>query len=123
MKNIIFIAIIFFQTNVFCQKNDFNQNIEEGNLESYTSKSGHIFKAGDLLQIGLPYANTFVFITQGNIGVNSNLSNILVKLESVKAVKLQNGYIKYYAIFKGFGLVPVYIDIESAILSKEIIVN
>lgn len=123
MRKIIFVIILILSIKTFSQQNEFGQKIEEGNLEYYMSKSGHNFKPGDLLQIGLPFTNTFVFITQGNVGVNSNLSNILVKIESIKAVKLSNGFIKIYALFKGFGVVPIYIDIESAIQTKEIIIN
>lgn len=52
--------------------------------------------------------------------VDNRLNNILVEVSKIQVVKLNNDYCKAYVIFKGFGLIPVFIDIEAAIYLKEV---
>jgi len=62
----------------------------------------------------------FTFITQGNTGcgtIISNTKNIITKIKSIGSEK--RGY-KIFVLFKGYGLLPIYIDYESALETGEI---
>jgi hypothetical protein len=106
----------------FAQNCRYSDQIQPGTYTEYTSKNNTSIKTGDKIRIGFPSnGNYFTYITQGNESVHSKLNNILVEITKIEAVKLQNGYTKTYAYFKGFGSLPVQIDIEAAIHFKEIL--
>lgn len=108
----------------FAQNLKYSDNIVSGTYTEYTSSNNLKILVGQKLRIGFPTnGNYFTYITQGNESVHSKLNNILVEITKIEAVKLQNGYTKTYAYFKGFGALPVQIDIEAAIFFKEIIIQ
>lgn len=119
-----YIIILFFTFDcVFSQTADYSKNPDEGNYSEYISKEGFSIKQNEKIKIGFPsMGNKFVYLVQGNDLVDARLNNIEVVIDKIIIQKLQNGSLKSYATFKGFGI-PVYIDIEAAIYFKEIIIQ
>lgn len=106
----------------FAQTSKYSDNILPGAYTEYITSNNVNISVGNKIRIGFPSNGSyFVYITQGNESVHSKLNNILVEITKIEAIKLQNGYTKTYAYFKGFGALPVQIDIEAAIHFKEIL--
>jgi hypothetical protein len=120
----IFIAALFFTSICFSQTGKFNELNEEGKLTEYISKDGSIFKVDEKILIGYPWNKEyFLFLTQGNNNADSKLSNSILKINKIEVFKLSNGFLKAYIVSKDFGMIPLYIDIESAIETKEITIQ
>lgn len=119
-----YIIILFFSFNcIFSQTAEYSKTNEPGNYSEYISKDGFVLKTGEKIKIGFPsMGNKFVYLTQSNDLVDARLNNIEIIIDKIIIQKLQNGSLKIYATFKGFGI-PVYIDIEAAIYFKEIIIQ
>jgi hypothetical protein len=123
MKTFFLITVLIFASNTQAQNSSFPPK-EAGKVNQYTSKTHQTLKVGDEIEIGLPYAgNIFVFITQQNLGVSADLSSSIVKVTEIEIIGNKKKGYKAYAKFKGYGALPVYINIEPAINSKEIIIN
>lgn len=116
--------LILFTSIIFSQNISYQNIKNEGEFKKYTSKDSLIISVGNVIKIGFPSSgNKFTYITQGNDLVDSKLNLIEVTITKIEVIKMQNGFLKAYAVFKGFGLIPVYIDIEAAIYFKEIIIE
>jgi hypothetical protein len=119
MKNIL--LIFFISINCFCQKVEFNKITSEGNFNEYLSKDNKLIKIGDTLNIKFPRTgNTFTFITQGNEPCGVILSNTKNKITKIKVIGNETLGYKAYIIFKGYGLLPVFVEYESAFETGEI---
>lgn len=115
------ILFLLFTTSIFSQTADYKNLKSKGSFETYITKSGKILKVKDTIQIGLPSAGKeFVFITQGNVGAAAFLARKKVIITSIKSIGNSNTGYKIYLLFKGFGILPVYIDYENAIDVGEI---
>jgi hypothetical protein len=116
------LLLLFFVGVSFGQTINFSDSIKEGTYKEYVSKNGFIIKENQKIRIGYPTnGNKFTYITQGTEMVDCRLNNILVEVSKIEAIKLNNNYCKVYIFFKGFGLIPVAIDIEAALHFNEII--
>jgi hypothetical protein len=105
MKKIIF--FLFISISCFSQNNK---------LSEYKTKAGLIIYVNDSIAIAYPrLGNEFSFITQGNRSTGTIIANTKVKITKIKKI---NG--KYFLEFKGYGLLPVYIEYESALETGEI---
>lgn len=103
MKNLTIIAFLFISSANFAQK-------------QYVSKEGDTIHVGQAITLGLPTGNTgFRYITQGNEPVADWLAGETVNIHAFKTVRS-----KMYVLFKGFGLIPVYIDWEIARRAGEV---
>lgn len=92
--------------------------------DTYISKSGKTLKTGDKLTIGKPIddsKDTFSYITQGGVQVVRSLENNEIEIFRFQTFKQAAFSGKVYVAFKGYGLIPVLIDYESALESGEII--
>lgn len=119
--NKILIALLFFCFNFYAQTIKFSDVKSKGNFKEYISKSGRSIKVNDTIQIGMPSAgNNFVFITQGNVGVVPSLAKTKAIITNIKSVGSDKIGYKVYLLFKGYGLIPVYIDYENAIETGEL---
>lgn len=108
----------------FGQSVTFSDNMKEGTYKEYVSKNGISIKENQKIRIGFPSnGNKFIYITQGNEVTDSKINNTLVEVSKIEVIKLQNNYCKAYIFFKGFGLIPVAIDIEAALHFNEVIIN
>lgn len=90
---------------------------------SYLTKSGTYLSKGATLTLGKPSGtdSNFVHITQGGIVVIGGLSGKEVKVDHIKVFKRAAFSGKAFVAFKGYGLVPCYIDYEAALESGEIL--
>jgi hypothetical protein len=124
MKNLLAATILFLSLNSFAQSAEFGKLDQEGEFSSYKTSSGITIKSGDKLKIGYAWNRSrFTYITQATEGMAASFSETIVEIQKIKVVKLSNGFLKALATFKGFGLVPVIIDIEPAIKTEEIIIQ
>lgn len=94
---------------------------KEGNYESYISKDSILFKVGDKLTIGLPKnGDKYLFISQGGTPAGTVLTGNEVIISKLKVVGNKKRGYRMFAQFKGYGLIPVDIDIENALKVDEI---
>ena len=124
MKKLIFILLF---TPFLC----IGQTLKFGEIQKknskgdiYISKSGKTLNIGDKLTIGKPIddsKDTFSYITQGGVPVVRSLEDNEIEIFRFQTFKQAAFSGKVYVAFKGYGLVPVLIDYESALASGEII--
>ncbi len=114
------LLLMLISFSIFGQKAIFNKINSEGNFTEYETKEGVVLKIGDTLKIGYPRNTNFTFITQGGVPATAFLSNTKVVVTKLKSVGNKTRGFKMYALFKGYGLVPVYIDYDSAFETGEI---
>lgn len=121
MKRLFTISILLlFTFNAISQQSKYG-SLSKGNFSEYISKSGKTIHLGDTIQLGKPSGEFgFVFITQGNQRVSSSLAGKNAVITQLKSVGTQKSGFKMYAAFKGYGLIPVYIDYEMALETGEI---
>lgn len=113
----IFLLIAFNAISQQCKYG----SLSKGNYTEYISKSGKVIHVGDTIQLGKPSGEFgFVFITQGNQRVISALAGKNAVITQLKSVGTNKSGFKMYAAFKGYGLLPVYIDYEMALETCEI---
>jgi len=118
MKAII--LLLLFSSQLFSQTAHYKK-LESGNFEKYISKSGRELNIGDTLLVKFPkLANTYTFITQGNLPCSTVLANTKNKITKIKVIGDKIKGYKTFMIFKGYGLLPVFIDYENALEIGEI---
>lgn len=123
MKHALLLLAFFIYNTTNSQTIEFPPS-KSGTFQSYTSKSGITINVGDKIELGLPFGgNQFVFINQNRIGINANLSASIVEIIEIEVSGNDKKGYKAYAKFKGFGATPVFINLEPAINSQEIIKN
>lgn len=115
----LFLALF---TTLFSFSQSSNYPPESGTYETYTTKKGQTISVGDHIELGLPYAGThFIFISQDNTYVRSRLAGDVVEITKLEAATNNKKSYKMQAYFKGYGVLPVIIDIENALKTEEII--
>jgi hypothetical protein len=120
MKKYILLLLFLTVTFSFSQTIEF-KNLNVGEYKTYISKNKLNYSIGNSIHFGYPYnKEIFSFITQGNSGVSIYFSNTKVTIDSIKVIKLQNGFLKCFLLIKGFGSTPVMVDVESAEETNEI---
>lgn len=119
MKYLFFTLFISFFC--FSQTAKYNQITSKNNFDSYISSTGKTLKIGDTIKIGLPRTNYFQFITQGNQPCGVQIANTKNIISAIKSIGDNKRGFKIFILFKGWGLIPVYIDYETALLANEII--
>ena len=117
---------IFTLLLIFCFSISYSQTAEYGKLtkkseyKNYVTKIGDTLKVGDTLTIGIPTSDLgFIYISQGGQRVSNTLADKKVIVDKLKTNGKKNGY-KMYAHFKGYGLLPVLIDYDTALELGEI---
>lgn len=123
MKHLLLIFSILYTLNLTAQTVNYPVTAK-GEYTQYTSKENIIFKVGDTLELGLPYAaDGFTYITQNSFNVDPSLAGDLITIVKLKSYGNKNRGYKMYAHFKGYGMAPVLIDLENAIKTNEIIIK
>lgn len=98
------------------------QNMKNQNYKAYITKAGDTIKVGDRVEIGLPYgADKYTFIFQGGVNAGTVLTGKTVKITKLKATGNDDMGYTMFALFKGFGLLPVEINLENALRVEEVI--
>ena len=99
------------------------QNLTPGTYNSYISKDLIPITVGDVIEIGLPgNGDLFRFITQGNTPAASHITGATVTISKLKVIGTAATGYRMFAYFKGFGLLPVIINIDAALKTEEIII-
>lgn len=120
MKKIL-ILLILASGFSNAQTTVYNKTKEEGNFKEYQTKSGIIIKIGDTLNIGYPRTGDFyTFISQGNTNAGTVIANSKVIITKIKSAGNKTRGFKTYLLFKGYGLLPVFIDYEAALETGEV---
>lgn len=91
------------------------------NYKTYVNQAGKTINIGDTITINQPKtADAFTFITQGNQPAAAFISGDVVTISKLKSIGNKTRGYKMYAYVKGYGLLPVMIDLDQAINAKEI---
>lgn len=116
--NLLFILSITFTYSQTARYNNLNK---KSTYKLYITKAGDSLKIGDTLTIGVPTSDLgFTYISQGGERVAHRLSDKKVIINKLKTYgEIKNGF-KMYIHFKGYGLLPVLIDYETALTLGEI---
>lgn len=123
MKKLIIILLLAAASTTWGQTAKFGA-LKKGTFETYITRGGAAVSVNDTLALGLPSGNqAFKFITQGNAPVSAQLAGTTVIIDKLKTWGNKKRGFKMYASFKGWGLVPVLIDIEPAIIAGELELN
>lgn len=121
MKLLIAILILNFSIS-YSQISEYGKLEKRDSYDMYVTKLGDTLKIGDTLMIGIPTSDLgFTYISQGGQRVANRLANKKIIIDKLKTYgKSRNGF-KMYVQFKGYGLIPVLIDYETALEVGEII--
>ncbi len=115
-----FLFFLFISSLGFSQSVEYGKPIKKGNYTIYKSKDGTTVKVGDTLHINPINSNQYTYISQGNIPAGPVISNKDIIITKLKVWSQNKATPKLYIAFKGFGMLPVYIDYESALEIGEI---
>lgn len=122
MKYFTLITMLFLGLTINAQTCQFPVN-QKGNFKTYISKENIEFTVGQKIEIDLPYSgNIYNFITQGSQPAGTVITGAVVEITKLKAIGNKSIGYKMFAQFKGFGALPVDIDIENALKVGEIVI-
>lgn len=123
MKTFALLLIVLFAALAgMSQTAQFGKISGNAQYESYVPKTGDQVNVGDTLQLGKPSGEFgFIYITQGGERVKSALAGNKVKITQIKSYGTKKAGYKLWVQFKGYGLVPVFIDFDNALETSEII--
>ncbi|SRX74937.1 hypothetical protein [Aequorivita antarctica] len=113
---------IFFSIAIgYSQTAEYGKLTNKAEYKIYLTKIGDTLKVGDTLTIGIPTSDLgFTYISQGGQRVSNTLSDKKVLVDKLKTYGSKNSGYKLYAQFKGYGLLPVLIDYDTALELGEI---
>lgn len=122
-KTLLFLLLVLGVNISFAQTAEYGKITEAKKFEEYISKNGDRLKVGDSLQIGIATAAThFVYVSQGEgANMHPTHSGKKVKITKIYSAGRKNSGYKIFINFKGFGLLPVFVDYETALEVGEII--
>jgi len=121
MKKILLLLLIANCSLSYSQIAEFGNLLKKSTFNEYLSRSGDTIKIGDTLIIGIPTSDLgFTYISQGGERVSNTLAGKSIKIDQLKTYGTKSQGFKMYAQFKGFGLVPVLIDYDTALETGEI---
>jgi hypothetical protein len=118
----IFTLFVFFSFSItYSQTAEHGKLTDKSEYEIYLTKTGDTLKVGDTLTIGIPTSDFgFTYISQGGQRVSNTLSDKKVIVHKLKTYGTKKSGYKMYAHFKGYGLIPVLIDYDTALELGEI---
>ena len=120
--------ILFITAFVICVNYSNGQEVKYGEVngngyyDTYYAKDGSAITVGDTIKLGQPSGNDhFLFIQQGGQYVAPWLADKEVVVTKIKSYgSKKKGYILFVQ-FKGFGMIPVYIQYDNAIGAGEVL--
>lgn len=122
MKHLIFISLIsIFSSNA--QKIGHYGDLPSGKnkFDMYITKMGDTITAGQKVLIGIPSSdNGFNHITQGGQKAAVFLADREVTISQLRTYSDRRFEKRMYLQFKGYGMLPVDIDVELAMKTGEI---
>jgi hypothetical protein len=91
-------------------------------FDTYIAQNGTQINVGDEITIGLPSSDDgFRFITQGGQKSADFLADRTITISQIRTYKDKRFAGQIYLQFKGYGLIPVDINYETALKAGEII--
>jgi hypothetical protein len=123
MNKILLILSFLYSINCFSQDKiaQYGKITENGFYSAYISKTGDVINEGDTLVVGKPGGEFgFINILQGGQRVAPWLSGKKIKITQIKSYGTDKRGYTLLVQFKGYGLIPVYIDYDNALQSGEI---
>lgn len=121
MKKILLLLLIANCSLGYSQIAEFGNLLNKSTYNEYLSRSGDTIKIGDTLIIGIPTSDLgFTYISQGGQRVSNTLAGKSIVIDQLKTYGTKSQGFKMYAQFKGYGLVPVLIDYDTALETGEI---
>ncbi|UKM64748.1 hypothetical protein GSB9_01305 [Flavobacteriaceae bacterium GSB9] len=118
---ILILLLIFSISITYSQTAEYGKLTHKSEYEIYLTKTGDTLKVGDTLTIGIPLSDLgFTYISQGGQRVSNTLSDKKVVVDKLKTYGTKKSGYKIYAQFKGYGLLPVLIDYDTALELGEI---
>lgn|SRR5690606_8998611 len=100
---------------------EYNKVTKLGFYESYVSKHGDTIHIGDTLQIGkASNYDKFVHIHQDKYNMHADHTGKKVVVQNIETYGRKKSGYGVYLKFKGFGLLPVYVNYEAALEAGEI---
>ncbi|GGW28626.1 hypothetical protein [Arenibacter certesii] len=118
---ILNLLIFFIFSITYSQTAEYGKLTDKSEYEIYLTKTGDTLKVGDTLTIGIPTSDLgFTYISQGGQRVSNTLSDKKVIVDKLKTYGTKKSGYKMYAHFKGYGLIPVLIDYDTALELGEI---
>lgn len=117
----IFTLFLIFSTILHAQESAVFDQLTSGTFNSYVTEDNHTINIGDTLTIGLPSIDRgFRWISQGGQYGANFLAGKKVVVDKLKTYGNKRQGYKMYVHFKGYGLLPVLIDYEIALKTKEL---
>ena len=117
---LLFIVISLITFTAAAQAVSYHK-LKKGKYEIYFSENGTKIQVGDTVTFGTATSDKgFQFISQGGMPTHTTRAGAKAIISKIKVYK--NGIsLQPWIFVKGFGLVPVAIDIEHALKTEEII--
>ena len=121
MKTLLFVFLLFGALIGNTQDTvRFNDGSRIGlYFDTYITESGDTIDVGNTVRFGYPTnGHKYVFVMQGSDYCGTVLTNCFTTIESIRT----GGYNEHpivFAFIKGWGLIPISIDIEAAIHTGE----
>lgn len=114
--------LLFFTISIsYAQKAEYENLTKKAEYEIYQTKNGFKIKVGDTLKLGVPTSDLgFTYISQNVQRVSNTLAGKNIIIDKLKTYGNKRNGFKMYAHFKGYGLLPVLIDYETALELGEI---
>ncbi|MCU4164618.1 hypothetical protein [Carboxylicivirga caseinilyticus] len=116
------LLVVSMSTILFGQKAEYGNVTQKAKYTEYLTKNGDLLKVGDTLKLGKAISDKgFQYITQGGQPCAIWLADKVVFVDHFRSFGTKSQGYKVYVAFKGYGLVPVYIDYDSAIEVGEVV--
>ncbi|NRT15760.1 hypothetical protein HNP99_002120 [Flavobacterium sp. 28A] len=117
----ITLFMLFSLSISYSQTAEYGKLTNKSEYQIYLSKTNDTLKVGDTLTIGIPTSDLgFTYISQNGQRVSNTLSDKKVIVDKLKTYGTKGSGYKMYAQFKGYGLMPVLIDYDTALELGEI---
>jgi len=118
MRTLFFLLLI--TTSLFSQTVEYGKPLKKGYYTIYQAKDGTTVKVGDVLHINPPNGDHYVFISQNGLHGGPVLANKDVVITKIRVYGLNKARPIVFMQFKGYGMIPLYIDYENAIEVGEV---
>jgi hypothetical protein len=116
-----YLLFLFALGTIHAQDSAVHDQLTNGIFESYVTEAGNTIHTGDTLTIGIPSIDRgFRWISQGGQHGANFLAGKKVVVDKLKTYGNKRQGYKMYVHFKGYGLLPVLIDYEIALRTKEL---
>ncbi|MBU3026873.1 hypothetical protein Q4603_16035 [Zobellia galactanivorans] len=120
MRNLT-VFLLFMVSITYSQTAEFGNLTKKSEYKNYKTKSGYKINIGDTLALGIPSSDLgFAYISQNGQRVSHTLAGKPIVIDKLKTYGNKKSGYKMYAQFKGYGLLPVLIDYETALELGEI---